>query len=313
MPYSLRAILSAAGLVLSSLIVGLFQLLPGRQRAPFSALTHDSSGLVLALVALALAAVAVWVAPGSIARRGIATGILLAYPLAYGSADIAMMKGASNALTPLFSVAVVASLSIPWLIASEASRRAWASLVILVLEIPWVFAVAGISAGVYSSIATVDGATVPERTEPGFDAADVTVVLLAVTLPLAAVLIAALVLDGPARTARAAAWARSRPATLPGTAASPGPSPTSPSPTEPSTTTPAHMLGFRIAAIVALLVGMGLVYGGVAVWRSSPYFDQTVPQSIALWVAGFIVFGLAVLLERRGRSSRRPSSAAPPQ
>jgi hypothetical protein len=308
MPYSLRAILSAAGLVLSSLIVGLFQLLPGRQRAPFSALTHDSSGLMLALVALALAAVAVWVAPGSIARRGIATGILLAYPLAYGSADIAMMKGASNALTPLFSVAVVASLSIPWLIASEASRRAWASLVILVLEIPWVFAVAGISAGVYSSIATVDGATVPERTEPGFDAADVTVVLLAVTLPLAAVLIAALVLDGPARTARAAAWARSRPATLPGTAASPGPSPTEPSPTPP-----AHMLGFRIAAIVALLVGMGLVYGGVAVWRSSPYFDQTVPQSIALWVAGFIVLGLAVLLERRGRSSRRPSSAAPPQ
>lgn len=292
MPYSLRVILSAAGLVLSSLIVGLFQLLPGRQRAPFSALTHDNSGLTLVLISLAVAAVAVWIAPGSISRRGIATAILLAYPLAYGAGDIAMMKGASNALTPLFSVAVVASLSIPWLIATEASRRAWASLAILVLEIPWVFAVAGIGAGVYTSIAIVDGATVRERTEPGFDAADVTVVLLAVALPLAAVLAAALVLDGAARAARTTAWARSRPVAPRSTPASPVPSPTP----------PARKLGVRIAAIVALLAGMGLVYAGVVVWRSSPYYDQTVPQSIALWVAGLIVLGLAVLLERRARA-----------
>jgi hypothetical protein len=289
-------------MVCATLVEALFQLLPGQQLwfAPYGV---DGSGTVLSVATLILSVFAVWVAPGSFSRRVIATAILFIYPIAlFGYAflqtqmlSVAIFEmGIAWLIESLRWVAVIGSMGIAWLTASDVTRRAWVALAVLIVIVPWASAARAIASAVYMAVGSEDGGMVVERNDLALNAQSVAAILLSVTIPLAVLLIIGIVLDAKARSARHEAWARSRPVRSQIPAVAPADTPAS-----ATTDTPAPgNRSLRIGSVVALLLAVGLGISGIMVWNSSHEWDDTVPQAITLWIVALAFAAVAIVLER---------------
>jgi len=292
------------------LLLAVLALLPGFAAfaSPFSrAATGQVDGITAILLSALVAVIAIAVLPSTVARRFGGVAALVFYVAGFEVSDLLARQGVSGPQIDgvRFLVPLVALLAAR-LIGEGVAPRAWFSLAVALVGVPWNFVVGQIDASLSQAIAAPNGdGIVPELMDTASGVADLVSVVLGLGLPLAVGLLIARWLD-TGRSARRAAWLDAAAAAPVSGGSAIGYPAASAEAAEPVTTVPAEAAGARPARTPRqwLAVGLGFfaiacVFAAVYVWRFTPGFDDFG------WVVALIAIGVLafVISLRVGRNS----------